>query len=91
MDASENDTSSRRSFETRRWYASRLRVTGDGVRAWIDDEQAIDVYIGSREVGLRPGEIELSKPFGVASYSTTAKLRKLEYRLISPSGDGGGK
>lgn len=91
MDASENDTSIRRSFETGRWYALRLRVTDDRIQAWIDDEQVIDVYIGNREVGLRPGEIELSKPFGIASYSTTAKLRKLEYRLISPSGDAGGK
>jgi hypothetical protein len=91
MDASENDTSIMRSFETGHWYALRLRVTDDRIQAWIDDEQVIDVSIGNREVGLRPGEIELSKPFGIASYSTTAKLRKLEYRLISPLGDGGGK
>jgi hypothetical protein len=91
MDASENDTSIRRSFEMGRWYALRLRVADDRIQAWIDDVQVIDVYIGNREVGLRPGEIELSKPFGIASYSTTAKLRKLEYRLISPSGDAGGK
>jgi hypothetical protein len=91
LDASENDTSIRRSFETGRWYALRLRVTDDRIQAWIDDEQVIDVSIGNREVGLRPGEIELSKPFGIASYSTTAKLRKLEYRLIPPSGDAGGK
>ncbi len=87
MDASENETSIGLNFESGRWYALRLRVTVDRIQAWIDDEPVIDAHIGNREIDLRPGEIELSKPFGIASYSTTAKLRKLEYRLISTSGD----
>ena len=89
MDAAENDTSTTHVFETGRWYALRLRVTYDRIQAWIDEEPAIDAYVGDREVGLRPGEIDLSRPFGMASYSTTAKLRKLEYRLLPPSGDAG--
>lgn len=84
MDASENDVSIRRSFESGRWYRLRLRVTEDRIQAWIDDEVVIDAYFATRVVGLRPGEIELSKPFGIASYSTTARLRKLEYRLLAP-------
>jgi hypothetical protein len=84
MDAAENETSTRRDFETGRWYALRLRVTEGRIQAWIDDDAVIDAYVGTRVVGLRPGEIELSKPFGVAAYSTTARLRKLEYRLLSP-------
>jgi hypothetical protein len=87
MDAAENDISIRRNFESGRWYALRLRVTEDRIQAWIDDEAVIDAYIGTRVVGLRPGEIELSKPLGVASYSTTARLRKLEYRLLAPGGN----
>ena len=83
MDASENDTSTSRAFETGRWYALRLRVTDDRIQAWIDEELVIDAYIADREIGLRPGEIELSRPFGIASYSTTAKLRKIEYRLLA--------
>jgi hypothetical protein len=85
MDASENDTSIRRNFESGRWYVFRLRVTEDRIQAWIDDEPVIDAYIGDRMVGLRPGEIELSTPFGIASYSTAARLRKIEYRRIPPS------
>src|SRR5579871_481634 len=85
MDASENDTTIMRTFETGRWYALRLRVTDVRIQAWIDEELVVDAYIGDRAIGLRPGEIELSRPFGIASYATTAKLRKLEYRLISPS------
>jgi hypothetical protein len=91
MDASENDTSTTRAFETGRWYALRLRVTYDRIEAWIDDELVIDVYVGNREVGLRPGQIELSKPFGIASYSTTAKLRKVEYRVLEPPDEKNGK
>ena len=91
MDASENDTSTTHVFETGRWYALRLRVSYDRIQAWIDDELAIDAYVGNREVALRPGEIDLSRPLGIAAYSTTAKLRKLEYRLIPPSEDAKGK
>lgn len=82
MDASENDTSISRNFETGRWYPLRLRVTPGRIQAWIGDEQIIDADITNRTVSLRPGEIELSSPFGIASYSTTAKLRKIEYRPI---------
>jgi hypothetical protein len=87
MDASENDTSIHRVFETGRWYALRLRFTVDRIQAWIDAEQVIDAYVGTRDVDLRPGEIELSKPLGIASYSTTAKLRKIEYRELA-AGEG---
>jgi hypothetical protein len=87
MDASENETSVNRIFQTGRWYALRLRVTDDRIQAWIDNELTIDAYIANREIGLRPGETALSRPFGIASYATTAKLRKLEYRLLSGAGD----
>jgi hypothetical protein len=82
MDASENETGTSRMFETGHWYALRLRVTRDRIQAWIDNDQVIDVNIANHEIGLRPGEIDLSLPFGIASYSTTAKLRKIEYREV---------
>ncbi len=87
MDASENDTSSLRSFESGRWYALRLRVTEDRIQAWIDNVPVIDAYIATRMVGLRAGEIENSKPLGIAAYSTTARLRAVEYRLLAAGGE----
>jgi Domain of Unknown Function (DUF1080) len=81
-DASENETSVLRTFELGRWYRLWLAVTTDRVRAWIDEELVIDVSIANRETGLRPGEIELSKPLGIASYNTIAKLRKIEWRPL---------
>ncbi|MCC7174493.1 MAG: DUF1080 domain-containing protein [Bryobacterales bacterium] len=83
MDASENETTSVWQFERGRFYRLRLRVTEDRITAWIDDQWAVDTYIANRTIGLRFGEIELSCPLGIASYSTTSALRKLEYRLLS--------
>ena len=82
-DASENETAVSRRFELGRWYELWLAVTDDRIRAWIDREPIIDIHIANREISLRPGEIDLSKPFGIASYSTVARLRKLEYRPLA--------
>jgi hypothetical protein len=85
-DASENETSTVKEFQKGRWYALRLQVTDQHIAAWIDEENVIYVKLEGRTVDLRPGEIELSKPLGIASYSTTAALRKIEYRVL-PAGE----
>lgn len=81
-DASENETSVVRDFQKGRWYRLWIAVTPDRVRAWIDDELVIDVSVANREIGLRPGEIELSKPLGIAAYNTVSKIRKIEWRPL---------
>ena len=81
-DASDNETRSYFTFETGRWYTFRLRVQDARIQVWIDDRQVVNVEIGGRSLGLRYGEIKLSAPFGFASYNTTARLRKIEYRLL---------
>jgi len=81
-DASDNETRSYFNFQNGRWYAFRLRVTPERIRAWIDEQPVINVGIAGRSIGLRPGDIKLSAPFGFASYGTTGVLRKIEYRLI---------
>ena len=80
-DASDNETRSYFTFEAGRWYAMRLQVTPDRINAWIDEHPIITVTIAGRTIGLRPGEIELSAPFGFASYNTTGAIRKVEYRV----------
>src|SRR5579872_1862095 len=45
-DASENETSTARTFQSGRWYALLLRVTPDRIQAWIDGESLIDTDIG---------------------------------------------
>jgi len=84
-DASDNETRSYFNFQPGRWYGLRLQVTDDRITAWIDGQPIIDVSITGRSIGLRYGEIELSAPFGFASYATTGGLRKIEYRLLRPA------
>src|SRR5215467_4666071 len=65
MDASENETTHYKSFEQNRWYRIRLRITERRIEAWIDQEKVVNVDTTERRISLRPGDIELSKPFGI--------------------------
>jgi len=76
MDASENETTLNRQFEKDRWYRIRLKVTEEVIQVWIDDEKVVDFTIGDNYLSIRP-EVELSKPFGIASWRTTAAIRNI--------------
>jgi len=76
MDASENETMTLKQFENDRWYRIRLRVTADTIQAWIDNEIVVDFTIGDSFLSIRP-EVELSKPFGIASWRTTAAIKNI--------------
>ena len=82
-DASDNETRTYVNFENGRWYAFRIEVTDEKIRAWIDDKLVVNTAIAGRSIGLRPGDIKLSTPFGFASYRTRGALRKIEYRLLT--------
>lgn len=84
MDASENETTTYREFENGKWYPVRLRVTDKRVTAWIDGKQEVDVDISNRGLDTRI-EVEWSKPFGIACWQTTTKLRKLRVRELPPA------
>jgi len=84
LDASENETTINRSFEKDRWYRISLRVTVSKIEARIDDEIVIDFTTDGNILSIRP-EVELSKPFGIASWRTTASLRNI--RVIPFSGN----
>lgn len=81
MDASENETTSYMDFEKGRWYRIRLVVTDTKIDAWIDDAHVVDVTTEGRRIGLR-FEVERSKPFGFATYQTTARIRKARIRNL---------
>ena len=80
MDASENETTTNRSFETDRWYRIRLKVAAGKIEAWIDDDRVVDFTIGGNYLSIRP-EVELSKPFGIASWRTTAAIRNIRLSI----------
>jgi hypothetical protein len=82
-DASDNETRSYFTFETGRWYAFRIQVTGTNIRVWIDEQSVVNVPIAGRKVDLRRGEMNLSTPLGFASYNTAGGIRKIEYRPLA--------
>lgn len=84
FDASENETHTLRKFEHDIWYTIRLRVTPEKVEAWIDDEQVVDLPTEGRELTIRP-EVSLSRPFGIATWRTTAALRNIMIKVLSGS------
>jgi hypothetical protein len=87
MDASENETTKFMNFNQDQWYRIRLRVTEARIEAWIDKEKIVDVTTAGRRVSVRPGDIELSRPMGVAAWQTTAALRQPQWRSVTGPAD----
>ncbi len=80
LDASENETTKFMNFEPGRWYRIRLRITETKIAAWIDDEKLIDVSTTGKRISVRPGDIEMSKPFGISCWQCTAAMREIKVR-----------
>ena len=82
-DASENETTKFITFEKGRWYRIRLRVTEQQIEAWIEQKKVVDVNTVGRKIALRFGDIERSKPFGLASWSTSSAFRGIKLRAVT--------
>ncbi len=82
QDASENETSTRKEFSRDRWYLVRIRVTGERIVAWIDDDKMVDVGTEGKKVGIRL-ECAACKPFGFATYGTTGAVRNVRVRALT--------
>jgi len=80
-DASENATSSYRSFDRGKDCRIRVRVDDDAVTAWVDDERLFVVRRAGHVFTLRP-EVEPSRPLGVAAFATTARIGTIEWRSL---------
>lgn len=83
LDASENETMNIEGFEKNKWYAVRIRVTDEKIEAWIDDDQKVDLELAGRKISLRPGDIELSVPIGIASFQTRSQFRNIVWRDLT--------
>jgi hypothetical protein len=81
LDASDNSTRTLLQFEKNRWYHIRLSVTDTKIEAWIDSTKVVDCITTDRKLSIRP-EVELSKPFGIASWNTTAAIRNIKVTSI---------
>jgi hypothetical protein len=80
-DASENETKTIRNFETGKWYNICLTLFNDSIKASIDETDVIDFAIGNNKLSLRP-EVRLSKPFGIASWTTAAAIRNIRLKPL---------
>ncbi len=81
FDASENETTRYQEFENGKWHKIRVRVTKGKIEAWLDDKQMADVETEGRRISIRP-EVELSRPLGISSFSTTAALRDIKIQRL---------
>ncbi len=82
-DASENETTKYVSIETGRWYRLRLRVTEQKIEAWLEQKKIVNLVTTGRKLSMRFGEIELSKPFGLAAWDTSAAFRAIKIRAVA--------
>jgi hypothetical protein len=83
-DASHNETTSYRGFKDQEWVAVRLRVEPERIQAWLNEERVVNVDTTGKKLSLRPGEIEISKPLGIATFRTEAEFRNLRLRRLAP-------
>jgi hypothetical protein len=83
MDASENETSGFMKFNDGQWYRIRVRVTPRKIEAWVDAEKVVNLVTDERRISVRPGDIELSQPFGLASWQTTGAVREVKIRTVA--------
>ncbi|MBC8352846.1 MAG: DUF1080 domain-containing protein [Planctomycetes bacterium] len=81
-DASENDTTQYKKFESEQWYKIRLKVTPERIEAWIDGKVWVDQDIVGKKISTRT-EVNLSKPFGISAYETRSALRKIQFRELT--------
>jgi hypothetical protein len=84
MDASENETTTYRSFKKGIWYRVRLRVTGEDIQVWLAGKQIVYQKITGRKITIRQ-EVALSKPFGFSTWQTTGALRNVRIRKLAAS------
>ncbi|MFI5378234.1 MAG: DUF1080 domain-containing protein [Tepidisphaerales bacterium] len=81
-DASSNSTTKVMNFDDKKWYKFRVRVLADKIQCWIDDKQIIDADIKDKKIDIRI-EVEESKPFGLASYQTTAAYKNIRLKKLT--------
>ena len=84
-DASENKWSEGLRLENNRWYALRVRVTPGVLQVFLDNDlyTARIEYDDASRFSLRAGDIDKTKPLGLATYYTRALWRNFTLTPIT--------
>ena len=81
QDAANNETTRYMTFKTGQWYHVRLQVTPKAITAWVDNDKVVEVETEGKSISIRL-EMEMSKPLGIATWSTAAALRNIKARPL---------
>ncbi len=81
FDASENETTDYYTFDPKKFYKIRLRVTDKKIQAWINKDQIADVDYTDKKIDIRI-EVEQSRPFGIATFQTVGGIKNLKIREL---------
>lgn len=82
MYAVENETGTYATFEDKKWYKFRLRVSEHAITAWIDGKQYVYLKTKGRKLSLHPA-MDSAKPFGIACFATVAGLKDIQLRELT--------
>ncbi len=82
-DASDNMTTQFHDFKEKTWYKIRIRVTDVKVECWIDDKKLVNQHREGHKFDIR-WECELCKPLGISTWCTSAALKNIRMRTLSP-------
>ncbi len=80
--ASENETTQFKNYKNGQWYAVKVKVTKEKLEIMIDSEKVVNLELEGKTLGMRAGEIEISKPFGLATWRTTGAYRNIRWRKL---------
>jgi sugar phosphate isomerase/epimerase len=80
--ASENETTQFKNYKNGQWYSVRVKVTPARLVITIDNEKMVDLELEGKTLGMRAGEIEISKPFGLATWRTTGAYKNIRWRKL---------
>ncbi len=81
QDASENEYTQYVNFKREQWYKVKMVVKEKHIQAFIDDKLVIEADIDDRKVDTRI-EVDLSKPLGIATFSTTGAYRNMQVKKL---------
>ena len=82
FDASENPTTDYINFKDKQWYHIHLKVTAKKLEMWVDKKQIIEQDIEGVRLSMRSGDIEMTEPFGLATWQTEARVKNIRIRTL---------